>query len=167
MMQSAFGIRGLLWDVCRWTGYDSFQVIRSFQGISTAGTPLTLAPQTHSLQWTRRSDFTSKMAKLGGTKRSCQNLKQHKVTQTLWLIWWFVFLFDVYILWVCICLLCYTLTCLYIYIHMYIYDECFPLKWFLRHRWRCFLLVFCHVKREDWMAWDCSCAVTYCPGTYV
>jgi len=121
MMQSAFGIRGLLWDVCRWTGYDSFQVIRSFQGISTAGTPLTLAPQTHSLQWTRRSDFTSKMAKLGGTKRSCQNLKQHKVTQTLWLIWWFVFLFDVYILWVCICLLCYTLTCLYIYIYICTY----------------------------------------------
>ena len=104
-------------------------------------------------------------------KEHKHNLKQHKVTQAIRLIWWFVFLIDVYILWVCICLLCYTLICVYKYIYtytfMYIYDECVPLKWFLRHRWRCFLLVRCHVKREDWMAWDCSLSATYCPGTYL
>ena len=44
--------------------------------------------------------------------------KKKPSTQAIWLIWWFVFLIDGYILWVCICLLGYTLICIYLYTYM-------------------------------------------------
>lgn len=61
------------------------------------------------------------MAKLGGTKRSTSTTWNSTSTQAIWLIWWFVFLSDVYILWVFICLLCYTLIliCIFMYVHIW------------------------------------------------